>query len=596
MKKTLFALLLVLLMFMTNVQALESEPDGKNLLNPSFFEHDSGADMLYTTTPVPLEAGETYTFSASSEWGWNVKLFAQDHVYADEKAYDHDACSIEGFTMTCTFDAVADEVDVEVSGGDTSRYYGSYGLELFQLEAGGTATDYEPYIPKEEGGPPEFSGGGTFVTSYTEAYALDDIIDNHISAYDAIDGDVSDSIKVVEDAYTGNESTVGAYEVVLEASDSSDNTAYFDLLVSVIDDVPPVIEGEEAVHVDVDEASALTAIIDESFAFHDEYDGTIDEYSIVSDDYTGSETVLGAKAVTIEVSDAAGNITSYTFDVVVEDITPPVISGPESNTVYLSNPKTLDDLLALYEATDNHTPAEEVSLEIIEEAIDFDAVGTYDMVLRGEDASGNQTTKSVEVVIIDDVPPVFTGPSFKEISYTWSLDLKALIADFTIEDNHDTLDEDDVVVVKNDYQEGIIGEYEMLFEVADASGNRSEHAMVIAVIDDVPPYFILDERITVTNTTHLSSEEVFLHLKQDAEVEAFAPVAMEVIAETYTENSETPGIYEYEVELMNAEGARAQHSVEIEVVGIVDQDSPNWFIAVAGAILLCGGAVWVKRR
>ncbi len=596
-------LLVVALFLLSAGRGLYSEdsvPGGKNLLNPAIIETDYATDSFRTTSPLAVEEGTPYTFSMLVLDQSRIRIAGKDDtMYVDETFVDTDVCVENGERIECTFTPTNAAIQIEVSEDHAAQYFsyeGACGLKL-QLEEGEAATSYEPYeavYPSD----PEFSGSGLFVTGYEEAVPIDDIVGEHVTAYDEIDGDLSDEIVIAEDAYTGNEDTVGEYLVRLEVSDSSGNTAYFELTIMVKDEIPPEIEGPEEIVVDVDEAPTLAMVIEDNFHFHDDHDGTITDYEVIADDYSDNKHVLGGHEVEIAVRDASENETRKVFTIDVVDVTPPVIEGPDDIEILLSEPVGLAEIVALYTPVDNHTPTADMEI-IVDEAIAdlLSVAGEHTMHLHTQDASGNETEKEVTVIVTDDVPPVIGGRTHKRISYTESLDVDALREELAVEDNHDTLTTADIFIKENTVVEGEVGVYEIVFAVEDSALNKTTHKIVIEIIDDVAPEFVVSDEIVVTKGTSLSEEEILAHIENRAGA-AFDPVEMKVLEEDYHDNENTPGDYSYIVELRDESGESETHELTIRVSEPPEDKEPSILlpIAVGGLALGILTGFIVKKR
>ncbi len=602
MKKILvLSLTFLVCSFGRGLHGEDSVPGGKNILNPAIVETDRETDSFRTTSPLAVEAGTPYTFSMIAVYQNDIRIASKDGtIHIDENVSDPDVClELDDDRIACTFTPTSEAIQIEVSEDYAAQYYSHHGadeIEL-QLEEGETATSYAPYeavYPSD----PEFSGSGLFVMSYEEATPIEDIVAEHITAYDEIDGDLSDEIVIAEDAYTGNEDAVGEYPVRLEVSDSSGNTAYFDLTIIVKDEIPPKIEGPSEIVVDVDETLSLETIIEEHFHFYDDHDGIITDYEIITDDYSAKKDVLGAKEVEIRVTDESENETEKLFTIDIVDVTPPVIEGPEAIEILLSDPSSLEEILSLFTPEDNHTPTADMEITTSADIEDFLYIaGEHTMHLYTEDASGNQAEREVSVIVIDDVPPVIGGMAHMRISYTESLDVDALREELAVSDNHDTLTTDDIFIETNTVDEGEVGVYEIVFAVKDAALNKATHKVVIEIIDDAPPEFGFSDEIVVTTGASLSEEDILAHLRNRSG-DDFEPVEMKVLEEDYSDNKDTPGDYSYIVELRNEAGENETRELTIRV-SEPHEDKENNIpvpIAVGGLALGVLTGFVIKRK
>ncbi|MEZ4685793.1 MAG: HYR domain-containing protein [Bacteroidia bacterium] len=152
----------------------------------------------------------------------------------------------------------------------------------------------------------------------------------------------------------------------------------------------------------------------------------------------GSVLLLGANAVepvTLTVYDNAGNSKSCSFTVTLKDITLPTIVSCAPDTVVYADANclaTLGDYKSLLVATDNCGLA---SL-IIDQApfpgfpIIAGANSNTAVVLTATDASGNQTSCTFNVTVLDTIAPVIACPS-SDIVATQGVNCSALVPDYT---------------------------------------------------------------------------------------------------------------------------------------------------------------------
>lgn len=603
MKKRLLMLMASAVVFTSlSIHAMETTPAGKNELNPAYFTADYTAEKVHTHANHPIEPGTTYTLSVPTDFAGHIELILGGSKKIDQSARtEGNGCRIVNSTITaCTFESSSnDSFSLSFSGSHAVQWYDHYGFHDYQLEKGSHYTGYEAYEARSET-PPVFSGSGTIILSYEDNLPISTIIGENITAEDEIDGDLSDEIVITSDGYTGNETKVGNYDVRLEVSDSSGNTAYFDLEIIIRDEIPPVIIGIDHYETNVDAPDALAAIIDANFTFHDDHDGPIETYTILEDDYSMNKDVLGAHQVIIGIEDSSGNKSQHAFDILIYDDVPPIITGENDKTLYLSDPFTLDALLATYSVSDNHTPSSAMVIEIESNNApeNLDRTGTYTIVLKAYDESGNKGTKTVSLSIKDDIAPVLSGTVHHEISYTEPFDTAAFIKTLDVDDNHDPLTHEDVVLETSDYVSDVPGHYQKTFAVSDESGNKTTFTIQISVIDDVPPYFILSDAIIVQLGTTLNKSDVFNHLLKDDVIRDFGPIAMVVLSDTYTENKDRTGTYEYVVELSNGSGETLTRTalVEVSEIGAANDSTVPWLPLVTSFILLTAVVYFRKRH
>lgn len=606
MKKICFLSALLMMLGLSQfsfVQALHSEPAGKNLMNPAHFYTDD--THIYTTTPLDVEAHTVYTFAIPTLIGATT---LPDHIKItqtgttlvdattstnDAVCYSDDPYGIE--KLICTFETTTDTtLDIEIEG-DIDPRSGMQDLEDIQLEVGSTYTGFEPFESISE---PVFQGQGLLVLDYHDSLTLDDIIGTHITAYDEIDGDLTEDIIVISDDYTGNENTVGDYWVSLEVYDSSGNGASFELNIVIQDNVPPEIIGHNVIYTEVDDLVPLDTLITNHFEFYDAHDGVIDTYTIIYDHYTNHEDSLGDKEVQLEISDNAGNTADIVFRVRVEDNVAPVIIGPNHVELYLSEDWKEADILNLFEVSDNYTAIDAIETFIASEAHpqDYDATGEYTVTFKAVDGSDNASTHDFTLEIIDDVAPVITGPYLEEVSYKDTFDLLGFVDRLSVTDNHCNLSSQDIQLQNDNYQPNIPGDYTATYIVSDSSGNEATYNLNIRVIDDVSPIFNLDQTIVVSKNTKIGEDEILTYFENTFDDDDIEIDNYRIVYNDYQGNEAEVGTYEIGIEMQDTNGNNYQKMLLIEVTEVEDSKDYTWVIWPVSIVAALFSIVFFKRR
>lgn len=86
--------------------------------------------------------------------------------------------------------------------------------------------------------PPVIQGQGVYITNVEHPILLDDV-KKSLEAIDNVDGDISKSLIIKEENYTGNEAKIGTYEVLFECKDKSNNIAQYKVTIKVYDVTDP---------------------------------------------------------------------------------------------------------------------------------------------------------------------------------------------------------------------------------------------------------------------------------------------------------------------------------------------------------------------
>lgn len=181
--------------------------------------------------------------------------------------------------------------------------------------------------------------------------------------------------------------------------------------------------------------------------------------SLVSEPASGSVFDVGTTTVNVTASDAAGNTSTGSFTVTVEDNEVPVLAEPDDMTE--SNDPGLCGAAVSFDvtATDN---CEVASVVADPASGSFFAVGTTTVTVTATDAAGNTATSSFEVTVEDNEAPAFAAVANPSIMWPPNHKYSTFdAADFvvSVSDNCADLDASSVVItrVSSDEAEDVKG-------------------------------------------------------------------------------------------------------------------------------------------
>ena len=193
-------------------------------------------------------------------------------------------------------------------------------------------------------------------------------------------------------------------------------------------------------------------------------------------DAAGNYTVVQ----TFTATDDAGNSTSATQTITVEDTTSPELTIPADYTSERSDDLILDDA----SATDN---CGEVTIEVSSETIAGDAAGNYTVVrtFTATDDAGNSTSATQTITVEDTTSPEFTSiPA----DYTTECSDDLILDDASATDN---CGEVTIEVSSETIAGDAAGNYTVVrtFTATDDAGNSTSAAQTITVQDTTAPEF-----------------------------------------------------------------------------------------------------------
>lgn len=288
---------------------------------------------------------------------------------------------------------------------------------------------------------------------------------------------IDDSKAVITPSISNNLdlSKIGVYAIIYTAIDPSGNTSTTTRTINVIDTIPPVIalEGPNPMTVEIN-----TPYIEPGASAIDNSKAIINVTSSTDVDVSK----LGLYKVTYTAIDPSGN-TSTTIRIVnIVDTIPPVITlnGPSSISVEI-NTSYID---AGASATDNS----KTTINVITSGIvDITKVMGYTLTYTAIDSSGNTSTATRMVYVIDTIPPVITLNGASLIT----VEINSSFTDpwVNVTDNSKATIN---ASVSSDFDISKVGVYTLTYTAIDPSGNTSTAIRTVEVVDTIPPVITLN--------------------------------------------------------------------------------------------------------
>lgn len=332
---------------------------------------------------------------------------------------------------------------------------------------------------------PLISGANVNYYTNVESPISVETIKSKLTAVDETDGDVSDSIAIAEDNYTGHEAELGAHTIKFSAQDLSGNVSYLSVTIHVRDVTGPVIEGPETVTYSYDDI-----ISEDQFLLNYSISDNCDPAPSLTTSYPTNifdkANALGTYTVNVNGTDASGNTATKAVQVQIVDEKAPVIEGPTTISKRNSVVLTTSEILAQYSANDAYDGA--CTVYIVEDNFtgNGDKVGTYTIKLGAKDSSNNEGTKVLTIEVIDDIAPVWYVDNTliyvdASVTLTHQDIIDLMIANGEIASNYA------LVTITNDEYEAdptVPGTYSAKVRVLYANGNEIESTKTIEVLEE----------------------------------------------------------------------------------------------------------------
>ena len=417
------------------------------------------------------------TFTATDDCG-NSTTATQTITVEDTTAPEFTSVPAD-YTAECSDELVMDaasasdncgEVTIEeVSETIAGDCAGSYTIvrTFTATDDAGNSTSATQTITVEDTTAPEF----TSVPADYTAECSDELILDDASASDNC-GAVS--IEVSSETIAGD--AAGNYTVVrtFTATDDCGNSTSATQTITVEDTTAP----ELTIPADYTAECSDELIMDAASASDNCGEVTIEEVSeTIAGDCAGSYTIVR----TFTATDDAGNSTSATQTITVEDTTAPEFTSvPADYTAECSDELILDDA----SASDN---CGEVSIEVSSETIAGDAAGNYTVVrtFTATDDCGNSTSATQTITVEDTTAPEFTSVP---ADYTAECSDELILDDASASDN---CGEVTIEEVSETIAGDCAGNYTIVrtFTATDDAGNSTSATQTITVEDTTAPEF-----------------------------------------------------------------------------------------------------------
>jgi hypothetical protein len=497
MKKNIllvFLSLIVVTIFTVQVSAYSPHylPGGKNYISSdNIIKID---ETISTINPFLVKPYTDYTFSVYRDYFDGRPFlgsiyFYDNEDYLSEINYDDLTMISEGFYMYLTFKTPAEANYLAFEFRDNGSFVSGTELINVQLEEGTVMTAYEPYIQGAiiDTSSPYFIGSGTIISYFDQPITVAEI-QNSLTAYDDIDGDLTSRIVIKSDNYSANMQTLGSYTVVFEVADNSANTTEITINIEVVDVLAPVFSEVgviQAVYPNVYTPEDIRLMMTAS----DNYDGDVSaSITLVNDNYSLNANVVGTYTMEFTVTDSSGNSVNRIQEIQVIDNEGPVISGTDNISVGYDQTLTVSLVKAGLSAIDNYD--ESSALEIILESNDYtenkNTLGIYSMKFSVTDSSGNKTTKTLTINVIDAVGPmVYLNSSIIQVYSDTVLSLPDF-AKLLVKTNELDKEQDYFITIRYDSYSNFStkpGTYHMYLDFMDGYGNTISKDFQINVID-----------------------------------------------------------------------------------------------------------------
>ncbi|WP_217179230.1 HYR domain-containing protein [Gillisia limnaea] len=310
--------------------------------------------------------------------------------------------------------------------------------------------------------------------------------------------DNSGNVSVTQTAgpASGEVFPVGTTTVTFTATDAAGNTASCSFDVTVNDTEDPTFESVSDINVNTDAGVCGAVITFSAPSATDNCEGTVitlNEGSMAS----GSEFPVGTTTVTYTATDAAGNTSTVSFDVIVVDNEDPAITCP-ANVNQTTEAGESFAIVTFEDAT-----ATDNCDVIVEQTAGLTSgsqfpIGESNVEFTATDASGNTSSCSFTITITDNDPPTILCPA--NIDMEVDAGICGAVVSFETPTASDNSGQE-VTVTQTagpaSGEEFPVGTTTVTFTATDAAGNTASCSFDVSVNDTEDPTFGSVSDITV---------------------------------------------------------------------------------------------------
>lgn len=305
-----------------------------------------------------------------------------------------------------------------------------------------------------------------------------------VSSTDKEDGNLTSKIQITKD--TVNLDVPGNYVINYQVTDSAGTTVNKEMKVTVLYNNPPVIKyknyeffEDEITREDWEEDFLMEAV-----TATDIEDGNMTSKVKVESDNVDPATP-GDYQVVYSVKDQYNKTTKVTANVKIKYNYAPLITADDRKYMQneFSNKEWKDHIMDGVEAIDVEDGNITDKIKVIEDDVDMETVGFYRVKYEVTDAYGKKHSKSIQIEIVLNVPPVIKAEnkSFYEDEFTEEKWESEILKDITAYDSEDGDITDKIKIKKDNVNLSKAGSYEVIYSITDSGGKTTEKTIDVTV-------------------------------------------------------------------------------------------------------------------
>ncbi|HET6517815.1 MAG TPA: HYR domain-containing protein [Nitrosopumilaceae archaeon] len=370
--------------------------------------------------------------------------------------------------------------------------------------------------------------------------------ENTVDLGEVVVEDISEISSITNDA--PDTFPFGNTTVTWTVTDSYDNEAIVEQIVSIVDTTPPKITGLKDITIEATDP-------DENFADLGQPKVTdkVEIASIVND--APNSFPIGMTTVTWTASDTSGNSINATQIISVVDSTSPEIIPPQNITAEAEGPNGTSVQIG------NATVSDAVGvLTLTNNAPQIFQLGNTTVTWTVIDLHGNENSANQTISVVDTIAPTITAPA--NVTFE-AVDPSENQVTIGVANATDVVG---IESVSNDAPPTFpLGDTLVTWIAIDTSGNSANATQTVSVVDTTPPEIIPGEKINVEATSETQNK-----------IELNPPTTEDAVGVVSLEN-DTPSFFSVgdTIVTWNATDAAGNSAVLEQIVSVVDTTAPK---------------------
>lgn len=252
------------------------------------------------------------------------------------------------------------------------------------------------------------------------------------------------------------------------------------------------------------------------------------------------------------------------------DLAKPIIGGLDTYEMGISNVKNYQEIVDSITITDNTNLFTDLIIVTTGTYITTNITfGQYNLLITVTDLDGNVSSKTITIIIYDDIAPVVVGPKVILKSSSVTFTVANIMDKFTCSDNKDSICVITLMSAFDEYTgKGTTpGMYNVKFTSTDENGNIGYASVDVIVDSSIPPVLLFDGTdITVNKDTILTTNDFIVLLKKTNVIDSNKTFEITWNSDNYSGTEEVIGVHSLSYSLDYLDGTSDTNTFTVNVI------------------------------